>query len=106
MGSKFQSDIEKDLGLQFRLPTFSPRVMSTIILYDNLHLSGYISGSHQHIVLAKGKSVKRKGEYHHDSCIKYKTVGVQKEGYTFCTPITVHGQSEPRAPPHQARQGR
>ena len=33
-------------------------------------------------------------------------VGVQKEGYTFCTPITVHGQSEPRAPPHQAGQGR
>ena len=33
-------------------------------------------------------------------------VGVQKEGYTFCTPITVHGQSEPWAPPHQARQGR
>ena len=32
-------------------------------------------------------------------------VGVQKEGYTFCTPITVHGQSEPRAPPHKARQG-
>ena len=29
-----------------------------------------------------------------------------KRGYTFCTPITVHGQSEPRAPPHQARQGR
>ena len=29
-----------------------------------------------------------------------------KEGYTFCTPMTVHGQSEPRAPPHQARQGR
>src|SRR4051812_27083466 len=23
-------------------------------------------------------------------------VGVQKGGYTFCTPITVHGQSEPR----------
>ena len=33
-------------------------------------------------------------------------VGVQKEGYTFCTPMTMHGQSEPRAPPHQARQGR
>ena len=33
-------------------------------------------------------------------------VGVQKEGYTFFTPITVHGQSKPRAPPHQARQGR
>ena len=26
------------------------------------------------------------------------SVGVQKEGYTFCTPITVHGQYEPRAP--------
>ena len=33
-------------------------------------------------------------------------VGVQKEGYTFCTPITVHGQSEPRTPPHRARKGR
>jgi hypothetical protein len=46
--------------------------MSTIILYENLHPSGYIyiSGSLQHIVLAKGKSVKRKGEDHHDSCIK------------------------------------
>ena len=31
---------------------------------------------------------------------RMETVGVQKEGYTFCTPITVHGQSEPRAPPH------
>ena len=36
----------------------------------------------------------------------FAVVGVQKEGYTFSTPITVHGQSEPWAPPHQARQGR
>ena len=27
-------------------------------------------------------------------------VGVQKEGYTFCTPITVHVQSESWAPPY------
>ena len=33
----------------------------------------YISGSLQHKVLAKGKSVKRKGDDHHDSCIRYKT---------------------------------
>src|SRR3954465_15030770 len=33
------------------------------------------------------------------------SVGVQKKGYTFCTPMTVHRQSEPRAPPHRARQG-
>src|SRR4051812_10159545 len=33
-------------------------------------------------------------------------VGVQKGGYTFCTPMIVHEQSEPRAPPHRARQGR
>jgi hypothetical protein len=46
--------------------------MSTIILYENLHPSGYIyiSGSLQHIVLAKEKSVKRKGEDHHDSCMR------------------------------------
>ena len=46
--------------------------MSTIIIYDSLHPSGYIyiSGSLQHIVLAKGKSVKRKGEDHQDSCIR------------------------------------
>src|SRR3954469_15333889 len=29
-------------------------------------------------------------------------VGVQKGGYTFCIPITVHGQSEPWAPPQRA----
>ena len=32
--------------------------------------------------------------------VKDICVSVQKEGYAFCTPITVHGQSEPRAPPH------
>ena len=42
------------------------RAMSTIILYDNLHPSGSL----QHIALAKGKSVKRKGEEHHHSCMK------------------------------------
>ena len=34
----------------------------------------YIFGSLQHIVLAKGKSVKRKGEDHHDSCIREKII--------------------------------
>ena len=32
-----------------------------------------LSGSFQHTVLAKGYAVKRKGEDHHDSCMKYKT---------------------------------
>ena len=29
----------------------------------------------------------------------------KREGYTFCTPITVHGQSEPRTPPHRQGKG-
>ena len=55
----------------FASQPFTSRVMSTIIIYENLHPSGYIyiSGSLQHIVLAKGKSIKRKGDDHHDSCI-------------------------------------
>ena len=48
---------------------FTSRVMSTIILYDNLHPNKYIFKSLQYIVLAKRKSVKRKGDNHHDSCI-------------------------------------
>ena len=51
--------------------------MSTIIIYENLHPSGYIY-IYIYIyiriaptqVLAKGKSVKRKGDDHHDSCIR------------------------------------
>ena len=72
MGSKFQSDTEKDRSLCFSSQPFTSRVMSTIIIYENLHPSGYIyiSGSLQHKVLAKGKSVKRKGDDHHDSCIR------------------------------------
>ena len=56
----------------FASQPFTSRVMSTIILYDNLHPSGYIYIwiLLQHIVLAKRKSVKRKGEDHHDSCIR------------------------------------
>ena len=54
----------------FTSQPFTSRVMSTIILYENLHPSGYIYIwiFLQHIVLAKGKSVKRKGDDHHDSC--------------------------------------
>ena len=46
--------------------------MSTIILYENLHPSGYIYiyGSLQHIELAKAKSVKRKGDDYRDSSIR------------------------------------
>ena len=45
--------------------------MSTIIIYENLHPSGYIYPDHCNTkVLAKGKSVKRKGDDHHDSCIR------------------------------------
>ena len=44
--------------------------MSTIILYDNLHPSGYIFKSLQYIVLAKRKSVKRQGDDHHDYRIR------------------------------------
>ena len=46
--------------------------MSTIIIYENLHPSGYIyiSGLLQHKVLAKEKSVKWKGDDHHGSCIR------------------------------------
>src|SRR5215216_1536969 len=58
----------------FAAQPFTSRVMSRIMLYDNIYPSGYIYiyifGSLQHIVLAKGKSVKRKGEDHHDSCIR------------------------------------
>ena len=52
----------------FASQPFTSRVMSTIILYENLHPSEI--RSLQHIVLAKGKSVKRKGDDHHDSCIR------------------------------------
>ena len=44
--------------------------MSTIIIYENLHPSGYIYPDRSNKVLAKGKSVKRKGDDHHDSCIR------------------------------------
>ena len=54
----------------FASQCFTSRVMSTIIIYENLHPSGYISGSLQHKVLAKGKSVKNKGDDHHDSGIR------------------------------------
>ena len=40
----------------------------TIYIYIYIYI--YISGSLQHIVLAKGKSVKIKGDDHHDSCIR------------------------------------
>ena len=46
--------------------------MLTIIVHANLHPIGYISGSFQHNVLAKGYNVKTKGEDHLDSCIMYK----------------------------------
>ena len=54
----------------FASQPFTTRVMSTLVLYAKLHPSGYISGSLQHIVLAKGKSVKGKGDDHHDTCIR------------------------------------
>ena len=58
MGMKFQSDTEKDRGLYFCLPTF--------------YLKGNVNNntSWKPIMLAKGKGVKRKGDDHHDSCIR------------------------------------
>ena len=45
--------------------------MSTIILYENLHPSGYIYPDRSNTkCLPKKKSVKRKGDDHHDSCIR------------------------------------
>ena len=41
-----------------------------MITYIRVDIYIYISRSLQHIVLAKRKSVKRKGEDHHDSCIR------------------------------------
>ena len=51
---------------------FTSRVMSTIRLYDNLRPSGYIylDLSPTHSACQKEKSVKRKFEDHHDSCIR------------------------------------
>ena len=46
--------------------------MSTIIIYEHLHPSGYIYIYPDHPntkCMPKEKSVKRKGEDHHDSCI-------------------------------------
>ena len=42
--------------------------------YIQVDIYIYISGSPQHKVLAKGKSVKRKGDEHHDSCIRVEKV--------------------------------
>ena len=66
---------ERKIGAySFASQPFTSRVMSTIIIYCKPTSKWiYISGSPQHKVLAKGKSVKRKGEDHHDSCIKYRT---------------------------------
>ena len=45
--------------------------MSTIIIYENLHPSGYIYPDRSNTkCLPKEKSVKRKGDDHHDSCIR------------------------------------
>ena len=64
---------QRNIGAyRFASQPFTSRVMSTIIVHDNLHPIGYISGSFQHNVLAQGYNVKRKGEDHHDSCIKVK----------------------------------
>ena len=45
--------------------------MSTIITHENLHPSGYIyPDRYNKKCLPKEKSVKRKGDDHHDSCIR------------------------------------
>ena len=43
----------------FASQPFTSRVMSTIIIYESLHPSGYISRSPQHKGLAKGKKCKK-----------------------------------------------
>src|SRR3990170_5515644 len=50
----------------FASQPFTSRVMSTIILYDNLHPSGYIYPdlSRTYSACQKEKSIKRKGEDH------------------------------------------
>ena len=72
MSSKSQLDTEKDRSYSFASEPFTSRVMSTIILYDNLHPRGYIylDLSPTHSACQKEKSVKRKGEDHQDSCIR------------------------------------
>ena len=56
---------------RFASQPFTSRVMSTIILYENLHPSGYIYSDHPNTkCLPKEKNVKRKGVDHHDSCIR------------------------------------
>ena len=55
----------------FASQPFTSRVMSTIILYENLHLTGYIQPDLSNTqCLPKDTSVKRKGEDHHDSCLR------------------------------------
>ena len=56
----------------FASQRFTSRVMSTIMLYDNLHPSGYIylDLSPTHSAYQKEESVKGKGEDHLDSIIK------------------------------------
>ena len=58
---------------RFASQPFTSRVMSTIIIYENLHPSGYIYPDRSNTkCLPKEKSVKRKGENHHDSCIRLR----------------------------------
>src|SRR3990170_2913449 len=61
---------QRNIGAySFASQPFTSRVMSTIILYDNLHSSGYIylDPSPTHSACQK-KKYKKEGEDHHDSC--------------------------------------
>ena len=52
---------------------FTSRVMSTIIVHANLHPIGYIYQDLSNTRCLPKDKIKRKGEDHHDSCIRYKT---------------------------------
>src|SRR3989337_148097 len=65
---------QRNIGAyRFASQPFTSRVMSTIIAHDALHPIGYIYQNLSNTrCLAKDKMKKRKGEDHHDSCIKVK----------------------------------
>ena len=73
MGSRFNRTQRMIGAYSFASQPFTSRVMSTIILYENLHPIGYIYQDLSNtLCLPKDKMKKKKGEDHHDSCIRVR----------------------------------
>ena len=69
----FNRTLRKIGAYSFASQRFTSRVMSTVIVHDNLHPIGYIYQDLSNTMfLPKDKNVKREGEDQHDSCIRYK----------------------------------